>query len=252
MREPSGDIASDWYADAFGDYYELVYAHRTIETAAPEANFAARALSVCRNDRVLDLCCGTGRHLHHLATVAGYSVGLDYSPALLARAHGTLGTRVQLVRADMRHVPFRNAFDVVASFFTSFGYFLNEQENQRALTEIARALRSRGRFFIDHVNPTHLHATLVPLSEREFRGHVIREHRWIDQQRSRINKTVHVFRDGARVHHSEESVRLYARQELAGELAESGLCVDAVYGDYDGSPYAESTSARMLFVGHRE
>ncbi len=244
-------ISPTWYADAFGEYYEIVYAHRTIEAAQPEVAFAASVLSVTRDDRVLDLCCGTGRHLYHVAQISNRSFGLDYSPTLLARARVAVDSTVSLVRADMRQIPFANTFDVVTSFFTSFGYFQDDRENAQVLKEIARVLRSGGRFFLDHANAKHVRATLVPASTRTQGNYEIQEHRWIDEERSRINKTTCVFRDGAEVHKSEESVRLYGRGELAETLGHCELHTDEIYGDYDGAPYT-ATSPRMLIVGHRE
>ncbi|MCL4693838.1 MAG: methyltransferase domain-containing protein [Candidatus Hydrogenedentes bacterium] len=244
-------ISPTWYEDAFGDYYEIVYAHRTIEAALPEVAFVASVLSVTREDRVLDLCCGTGRHLYHMAQVSNRSFGLDYSPALLTRARATLGSAASLVRADMRQIPFANTFDVVTSFFTSFGYFDDEDENALVLHEIARVLRRNGRFFLDHANAPHLRATLVPASARTQGGYEIQERRWIDEERSRINKNTHVFRDGVEVHRSEESVRLYGRRELQDLLGKCGLRVDHVYGDHTGSLHTDA-SPRMLVAGHKE
>lgn len=251
MTDKHPHVDSDWYQETFGDFYAIVYAHRTIEAAAPEAAFAAQQLELQASDVTLDLCCGTGRHLIHLAQRTPHAYGLDYSPALLARATQTLEGRARLVRADMKAVPFANAFDVVTSFFTSFGYFDDDADNEHVLGEIARILRPGGRYFLDHVNVVHLRKTLEPASVRENGPYEIRESRWIDEERQRINKTTRVFRNGAALHESEESVRLYSREELTAILVREGLTVQHVYGDYEGAPY-DAVRPRMLFVGHKD
>ena len=251
MTDQPSSVHADWYEEAFGESYGIVYAHRTIEAAEPEAAFAASQVRLADGEAVLDLCCGTGRHLSHLARRTPHAFGLDYSPILLARAAESLGSRARLVRADMRHIPFTNAFDVVTSFFTSFGYFLEDSENERVIQEIGRILRPGGRFFLDHVNAAHLRRALESSTIRRQDSYEIRESRWIDETRNRINKTTHVFREGTKLHESEESVRLYTQDELATILRRAGLSVDNVYGDYNGAESGPS-QPRMLFAGHKD
>ncbi|MGA3290203.1 MAG: class I SAM-dependent methyltransferase [Candidatus Bathyarchaeia archaeon] len=73
---------------------------------------------------VLDLTCGTGRHLIPLSK-DGYSiVGLEVSRNLLRIAKNRWSS-IQLVRGDIRCLPFKpEAFSVVVSMDNSFGYLL--------------------------------------------------------------------------------------------------------------------------------
>lgn len=238
----------NWYEDAFGDLYGVIYAHRTVEAAAPEAQFAAQVLELKSSDRLLDLCCGGGRHLVHLARIAPHAVGLDYSLALLREGQRLLGDDARIVRADMRAVPFCGAFDVVTNFFTSFGYFQDDSENMQVIEETARALKPGGRFFIDYVNPAYVRATLEPESHRSIGEYAISECRWIDESAKRINKCTTVSRGGATVQNLGESVRLYEEPELRGLLARAGLRAEHVFGDYTGAPFG-SGEPRMIVAG---
>ncbi len=68
-----------WYVAAFGECYPQLYAHRDDEGAARE--LAGLALLLGRplgGARVLDLCCGTGRHAQVLAE-AGKEAGAPVS-----------------------------------------------------------------------------------------------------------------------------------------------------------------------------
>lgn len=246
----SDTVERDWFAEAFDALYPIVYGHRTVEAAAPEAGFAVENLGMTAEDHVLDLCCGNGRHMVHLLAAAGTVTGLDYSPDLLGFARAQLGAAARLVRGDMRVIPFQNCFDVVTNFFTSFGYFVDEEENLSVARGIARALRPGGRFFMDYLNPVHVKAHLVPESERESGGYTIREHRWIDHAARRVNKRMEVFRQGQLVSETGESVRLYPEKELRDLLASAGLSVGEVYGDYDGRPAADDRP-RLIVVGKR-
>ncbi|NUM55740.1 MAG: class I SAM-dependent methyltransferase [Candidatus Hydrogenedentes bacterium] len=239
----------DWYEDAFGDLYNVIYAHRTVEAAAPEAAFAVQVLKLTSHDRVLDLCCGSGRHLVHLAKVAGCAVGLDYSRPLLLQGRGLLGPRTRLVRADMRAVPFDAAFDAVTNFFTSFGYFLDDADNMQVISEMARALKPGGRFFIDYVNPAHVRDTLEPESRRVSGRYEIAEKRWIDEATHRINKRITVRTNGVDTYRFFESVRLYSEQEMRSLLPIAGLQIQRIFGGYCDAqgPLPE----RMILVGCR-
>lgn len=243
-------IAEDWFASAFNALYPVVYAHRTIEAAAPEAEFAARHLALAPCDRVLDLACGNGRHMVHLLRHSARVMGLDYSADLLRLARAHVGGKACLIRGDMRALPFRGSLDAICNFFTSFGYFSDPAENAAAAREIARALRPGGRFFIDHVNEEHLAATLAPESERRHNGFIIHENRWIDPETRRVNKRTRVYSGADLAADSVESVQLYTLGEMRALLAEAGLRLRLVFGDYDGAPHGPE-QPRMILIGDR-
>ena len=104
---------------------------------------------------VLDVACGSGRHLIALSE-AGYStVGLDISARLLKIAKQRGAT--QLVRGDMRFLPFKTeSFAAAISMDTSFGYLPTEQEDAKCLTEVRRVLCLGGIFVLDVFNRENL------------------------------------------------------------------------------------------------
>jgi SAM-dependent methyltransferase len=276
-------VATDWYTRTFDALYPLVYAHRSVEAARPEAQFAVEQVGMKADDSVLDLCCGNGRHMLHLLSKTPRLVGLDYSADLLriaARNVGAAGVSEdksgrqapadlsdapgrseegpspesprtpRLVRADMRRIPFENAFDVVVNFFTSFGYFPCAEENLQVVRGVSAALKPGGRFFIDYVNRAYVEATLVPESVRSQGDYEIHERRWIDAKAGRVNKRTRVTKEAALVTETGESVRLYRLEEFRDLLAGGGLDVDGVFGDYSGAPFDEM-HPRMIVVGHK-
>lgn len=250
MDKPVAKVSEDWYACAFDALYPVVYAHRTTGAAAIEAAFAARAVSLRTTDTLLDLCCGNGRHLANLAPRVRQSAGLDYSPELLRLARSSVPARIHLVRGDMRALPFPPTFDIVTNFFTSFGYFAEDDENAGVLREISRVLKRGGRFFIDYFNPEHVRRNLADNTVREEGPYRIIEHRWIDDVHYRVNKKTTVFECGVAVACSEESVRLYEEAEMQAMLRAAGLEVDRLFGDYTCDLAAED-SPRRIYVGHK-
>lgn len=93
----------------------------------------------------LDLCCGTGggvdRVLRHVCS--GPVTGVDFSEGMLAEARRTVPD-AEWVRADVRSLPARDAFDLAVSF-GAFGHFL-PAERPTLFAEVHSALRPGGLF----------------------------------------------------------------------------------------------------------
>ncbi len=236
----------DWHIDTFGEIYPIIYAHRTVEAAESEALFAAEALGLSSKDSTLDVGCGGGRHMAHLQKRVGAIVGLDYSAALLCEAR-ELMPRCDVVRADMRAIPFVETFDAITNFFTSFGYF-GDTENSVVVQQLATALRSRGRFFVDYFHPAYARYALQAESTRTVSGLNLQEQRWIDEEARRLNKTTKVYRENRLQGEYHESVRLYEPEEMEQLFAAHGMIIQQFYGDYDGSPLSPA-KPRMIAVG---
>ena len=144
---------SRWWESYFGEDYFVLYRFDA-ETTGRECELVCRELSLTPGMRVLDLCCGYGRHMGHLSQRGIDVVGLDLEPVQLATAKQRLRVRGlpdRLVRGDMRFLPFTQAFDAALSMFTSFGYF-DDDGNAQVLSELHRALRPGGRLLLDLPN----------------------------------------------------------------------------------------------------
>lgn len=95
--------------------------------------------------RALDVACGTGAQLTHLAPfVTGRLTGVDFSQGMLDEARRRLGPRPELVKLDARALPFEREFDLVTSA-GAFGHFVGADEDA-LLSGISRALVPGGRF----------------------------------------------------------------------------------------------------------
>jgi ubiquinone/menaquinone biosynthesis C-methylase UbiE len=107
----------------------------------------------------LDVACGTGAQLRHLAPhVTKRLVGVDFSQGMLDEARRRLGdvSHLELLHQDARAMTFANEFELVTSA-GAFGHFVGEDED-RLLDAIRRALVPRGRFVFlttPYPKPTH-------------------------------------------------------------------------------------------------
>ena len=137
----------------FYTFFEQDYFRKTpeqvdaaIDESIPQVESLIDVLGLHPDDSILDLCCGYGRHAITFAR-KGYNItGLDLCEGALLLAGQKArrdGLRIQLVRGDMRELPFENEFDAVYNFFSSFGYFENDSEDLGVLEGIPRIILNR-------------------------------------------------------------------------------------------------------------
>jgi ubiquinone/menaquinone biosynthesis C-methylase UbiE len=97
-------------------------------------------------ERILDLGCGDGRHLHYLASTGFEPVGVDYAPTGLRLANDWLGEdglEAQVVNADMCSIPIREAYFEAVLCIQVLNHGLLA-DIQRTIGEIARVLAPGG------------------------------------------------------------------------------------------------------------
>jgi SAM-dependent methyltransferase len=96
---------------------------------------------------LLDVACGTGRHLEHLRS--WYTVeGLDAEPGLIEVARQRLPD-VTLHVGDMRDFELGRRFDIVTCLFSSIGYMHTPADLALALTTIGRHLSPGGLLLVE-------------------------------------------------------------------------------------------------------
>ena len=238
---------ADWFEEWFdGDYAEL-YAHRDTTEARRAVELALRVAPELAVGPVLDLGCGSGRHLEVLRQVNPQAFGMDLSPALLGLAPAEL--RPWLLRGDMRTLPLRpGTLRGICLWFTPFGYF-EDAENRALLQHLAGLLRPGGIFLLDYLNADLVMRTLVPEDTAERHGTRIRSCRAIEGNRLMKRMTLTRMATGE-VREALENVRLYQPSELL-ELAQSAdLSPRAILGDYGGGPFSPD-SPRWIGVFER-
>lgn len=229
-----------WYQEWFGEEYLELYAHRDEAEAREQVEFFQRQCGMVRGE-VLDLACGMGRHLAILKEAGYRAVGCDLSFTLLRAGFEEYGP-MAIARADMRSLPFCTAsFGGLVNFFTSFGYFATEEENQQVVYEMARVLAPDAVFLFDYLN---VDRELDRLVTKEDQGSVHIE-RWFDPSDRSFNKRITI---GEKRY--LERVRGYDLAEISAMFTSAGLTIRSVFGDFAGAPY-EPSSPRLILVGRR-
>ena len=245
-----------WFDEFFDEHY-LGYWAQMLDTDRTERElaFIRDKLGLERGAKVLDLCCGQARHAVELARHGWNVTGLDLNEFLLDRAREAAreaGVAVRFVRADMREIPFENEFDAVINVFTAFGYFEDDEENERVLEAVARCLKPGGRFLLDHTHLLWAVRDFEPNARREYPdGTVQIEERTFDARAVRFKtKATFIKPDGSRAER-ENDIRCYTCAELCRMLGHAGLGVVDVYGGFDGRPLTLDAK-RLIIISQKQ
>ena len=245
-----------WWQDYFDDLYielsqELAPDRQQVGQEQAEA--AVQITQLTPPARMLDLCCGSGRHAIALANLGFEVTGLDYSDAMLARAFEAAklaGADIDFRQGDMRELPWVEEFDGCLMLGGSFGIFEEERENERVFRAVATALKPDGRFVLDVANRDRAVCNYQPCRRQEAGGLVRCIESHFDPV-SGINRARECWlRDGEwteRTHHR----RLYTATELDKMLRRAGLSPIAYHSGYDLSEFTVM-SHRLLVAARKE
>lgn len=247
---------NEWYKQVFNEDY-----FRTVPRSSPrqterEAKFIIDRLGIESGARVLDLCCGFGRHAIELSKRKYEMVGLDLSMVMLKKALADAQARnmaIKFVHGDMRKLTFKAIFDAIYNVQTSFGYF-DDLSNFKVLQGIHRALKPGGVFLIETVNRDFI-VNELPL-RLWWQGHECKLLEEIDLdylsgvlkvQRSFVFDTVNRAPWEQKI-----QIRLYTANEMRALLMRAGFNVLELSGDYSlpGAHFG-STSPKNIFVAEK-
>ncbi len=242
----------EWYIRAFEKWYPIIYRHRDSNEAREQVEFACTELQLHKDSKVLDLCCGYGRHLEFLDKKVSFTVGLDLSIYLLNRAQDLNVHRISLVRGDVRYLPFFSyTFDAVLVFFTSFGYFKRHEENIQQLEQISYVLKNGGKFLFDYLNPLQVQKIKDIETEKKYKSYVIKENRCYNEKTKELKKYVRIYLNDSKQEDSyTEIVKVYSLDELIKMFSSNKLNIQRIYGSYQKDRYTDD-SPRLIIIGSK-
>jgi cyclopropane fatty-acyl-phospholipid synthase-like methyltransferase len=224
--------------------------------------------------RVMDVPCGIGVRPTYLARHGAIVTGVDREPAMVERFKERLAAMeadlpVRPVVGDMRTLKLDERFDLVFCAREAFQFMIDDADALTTLRNLAAHLADEGRLVIDLVD--------FPRCTRESPYYLryydpdIREDTWTTDW-SRIAENGHVYTRWHRQRHVQPNLldiefeygerfgndklqtwrdqmrfRRFEPNEFRRLVQDAGLRCDAVYGDYEGKPYADG-DPRMIFA----
>ena len=239
-----------WYDEFFNEDYFKTYYNLNWERTAKDADFIETALELSKEDLILDMPCGFGRHSIEL-TKRGYNVtGMEYNKAQIDKAKELIkeeNAEFEIIQADMRDIPHKNRYDKIFNYFTSFGYF-SDEENEKVIKSFYEALKPGGLLLIETINRdgvlkifqpngiTRLPENELLLEERNYNpvtGRMECVHTYINKKRERKERKF--------------DHRVYAAYELIHIFKKYGFEVVKILGNRDSK--LEMFSMRLSLVG---
>ena len=242
-------MSKDWFLDDefWRNFGPLMFSEDNFREAAEQLPDLL-ALAGTEPKAVLDLGCGPGRHALPLAA-SGYPVtAVDTSQTLLdhleqARAE----LPIEIVKADMREFARADAFDLVLVMWTSFGYFEDEADHRRVLTNIHQSLAPGGRLVLDLVGLEYLCRNLETAHVTEYDdGRLLLERPNLIENMSRLDNEWLLI-DGDQVMRHHFSHRVWSAGEIRGLLEQCNFKVHSIYGSYTGDEY-DLEAERMIVI----
>ena len=148
------------YYGLFSKVYDFIIQLHSRDVEGSLRGFITVKANLSRGDRALDLCTGTGSVATKLAGQVGENglvVGLDFSRGMLEKAEKKAFRlnlkQLHLVQAYADQLPFKNLSFNGVTCSHAF-YELKGKERTIAIDEVARVLRTGGRFcLMEHAKP---------------------------------------------------------------------------------------------------
>ena len=234
----------------FNSAYILVDRARHPETGNREEVHQLFGLVGMRaGERLLDACCGYGRHLPHFARAGLQTLGVDRSRAMYKEAlAGVLDAtgRVEVECKDVVELAAPRRFHYATLLFNSFGYGAGVEEDVAMLRALHRLLVRRGRLVLQAGNPEakrwHEGTQMLRLPEMNVEEERVYHPQWD------IWEVRHTVLRGSWKGSYRMVLRRYDLPTLTAILTRCGFAIDDVYAHAGGVPFLEEEHETMLLV----
>ena len=252
----------DWWKRIFDETYLITDARSVCddELTCKEVDFLEEVLKVDRSWPVLDLCGGQGRHGLELSRRGFKDVTvLDYSEYLINQGKEKAqqeGLNTFFIREDARDTDLASErFKIIVVMASSFGYFVEECENEKILLEANRLLMPEGKLLLDLPNKDYVLKNFNPESWHEADDDIVvcRQRRLEEDILYSREKVISKSRGGIR--DETYCTRLYSEKKIVKMLVSCGFSSIDAQKDYMSrekkGDYGCMTN-RMIVIAHKK
>lgn len=255
-------VDPDWWKRLFDKTYLITDARSVCdeELTCDEVDFLEEVLKFDKSWPILDLCGGQGRHSLELSRRGFQDVTvLDYSEALISlgkeRAQKE-GLNTRFVMSDARGADLPSLrFRVIIVMASSFGYFVDDHENEKILREAYRLLRPEGTLLLDLPNKEYVLDNFSPQSWHEANGEIV-----VCRKRSLDKEVIYsremvISKDKGLIRDERYCTRLYSEGKIITMLTSAGFSSIHIRKDFvshkEKGDYG-CMNNRMIVIAHRK
>lgn len=244
-------MTKKWYYDEdfWITYGPVMFDRERVRSASWEIDNLIMLAGLNPGDKVMDSCCGQGRHSIILADRGMKVTGVDITEPYLKTARSKrdeMGLDIEFVHEDILDFVRENSFDGATNLYNSLGYFEDPEDDLVYFKNIFRSLKPGGKFIIE--------CTGKEVLARDFRDCFWYEYddfRIMVEYSINLNwtelETRWIFLKEGKETDAVFRHRIFSALELAQMLSGSGFTLVEFYGDYDGIPYNEKAQ-RLIAV----
>ncbi len=142
--------------DITAKYYDIVYKDVKGSDVTKEELSLIKSL-VSKKDKILDVACGTGRHLVPLAKSGYDTTGIDSSSGMLKILKTKVNDNSKILNQDFFKLDKKNKYDLIILMWNAFNEIATARNDaKRLLSKLKSLLSKDGRILINIDNPTKL------------------------------------------------------------------------------------------------
>jgi D-alanine-D-alanine ligase len=229
----------EWWKTLFDETYLITDARTVCDEALTcrEVDFLEQILKLEKSWPILDLCGGQGRHSLELSRRGFRDVTvLDYSKVLIDLGIETAqreGLNTRFVRRDARDTALPDeGFKVIFVMANSFGYFVDEGENERILREAFRLLKPKGSLLLDLPHREYALKNFVPRSWHETNEEmVICRQRELDEDVV-FGREMVICKKRGMIRDATYCTRLYSPERITALLKSASFISAGIHKDF--------------------
>ncbi len=224
-------VHPDWWKRIFNPLYLKTDADVISDPniTRNEINLFSEFLKLTPDDKILDLCCGQGRHVIELAKRGFQVIGLDRSRFLIQKAKALSkkeNLNIKFKEGDARKIPFQfDSYEVVTILGNSFGYFETIHDDLIVLKEVFRILKPSGRILIQIADGQFLKKNYQARSWEwmDKKHFVCRERSLSSDEQRLISREVISNTDKGVIADQFYAERLYTKDEIKDLMTKAGF-----------------------------
>lgn len=242
-----------WIDTFFDEFYAKTYTHLNRERTAKQVDFILEILKVEKEHAILDVPCGFGRHCLEFARRGYYTTGLEYHPVQIERAKNLMEEEeidFPIVQGDMRNIPWENKFDRLYNFFTSFGYF-DDEDNEETIRQFHKALKPGGLMLLETMNRDWIIKNMDPerITHNDD-GSIFLEESRLDPLTGRMKGVHTLITPEGKIEKRELELRMYSAHELINLFGKNGFEIVRVC-DHTGGDFTVHSNRIVLVAGKK-